>query len=93
MSIYGDAEQAKRFREDWAKTGKKLDMGKACIRFKSLAHLPLEVIGRAIARVKLKNYIATCEAAVNSRRKPTKRKPSPKRAKAKSSDKRVKTRA
>jgi hypothetical protein len=83
MSIYGDAEHARRFRDDWAKTGKKLDMGKACIRFKSLADLPLEVIGRAVARVKVKNYIARCEAAVNTRRKPTKRKPSGKRSKAK----------
>src|SRR5262245_46375556 len=45
-------------REAWAKTGKKLDMGKACIRFKKLDDLPLEVIGEAIHRIPAKKYIA-----------------------------------
>jgi hypothetical protein len=72
MSVYGDSEHARRFQEDWAKTGKTLDMGKSCIRFKKLEDLPLEVIGRAVARVNARKYIATCEAMLeamkNSRR-------------------------
>src|ERR1041385_6881883 len=35
MCIYGDSEHARSFQEAWSKSGKKLDMGKACIRFKS----------------------------------------------------------
>lgn len=35
MCIYGETPLAAWFREAWAKTGKKLDAGKACIRFKS----------------------------------------------------------
>jgi hypothetical protein len=62
MSIYGDGKHLEQFRRDWAKTGKKLDMGKSCIRFKKLDDLPLDVIGKAIARVKAKNYIAACVA-------------------------------
>jgi hypothetical protein len=62
MCIYGDSRQLVQFRRDWAKTGKRLDMGKSCIRFKKLDDLPLDVIGKAIARVKAKNYIAICEA-------------------------------
>ena len=62
MSIYGDASQEKLFREEWAKTGKKLDMGKSCIRFKKLDDLALDVIKRAIARVKASNYIEIYEA-------------------------------
>jgi hypothetical protein len=69
MSIYGDSEQAKRFREDWAQTGKKLDMGKSCIRFKKLEDLPLDVIGKAVARVKAKNYIAACQSQLQSRQR------------------------
>ena len=69
MSIYGDSDHAKRFRDDWAKTGKKLDMGKACIRFKKLDDLPLDVIGKAVARVKAKNYIAACESLIRSRKR------------------------
>ena len=48
MCIYGHAEHAKWFREAWAKTGKKLDMGKACVRFKKVEDLALDVIGEAI---------------------------------------------
>jgi hypothetical protein len=60
--MYGDTRDAAWFREAWAKTGKKLDMGKACIRFKKLEDLPLEVIGQAIKRVPAKKYIADYEA-------------------------------
>jgi hypothetical protein len=69
MSLYGDSDHAKRFRDDWAKTGKKLDMGKACIRFKKLDDLPLDVIGKAVARVKAKKYIAACESLIRSRKR------------------------
>src|SRR5436853_3693613 len=37
-SAYGP-DQEKPFREAWAKTGKKLDMGKSCIHFKKLDDL------------------------------------------------------
>jgi hypothetical protein len=46
------------FRTAWAKSGKKLDMGKACIRFKRLEDLPLDVIGQAIAKVPASKWIA-----------------------------------
>jgi len=62
--VYDDGEQATRFREAWAKTGKKLDMGKSCIRFKKLDDLPLDVIGRAINRMPIKKHIAWYEAAM-----------------------------
>ena len=64
MCVYGDGEDATRFREAWAKTGKKLDMGKSCIRFKKLDDLPLEVIGQAIKRMPVKKYIAWYEQAM-----------------------------
>jgi hypothetical protein len=43
-------------------TGKKLDIGKVCIRFKILADLPLDVVGRAISAITVKDFIANCEA-------------------------------
>ena len=46
MNEYGDG---KTLREEFTKAGKKLDMGKSCVRFKSLDDLPLDVIGKAIA--------------------------------------------
>ena len=64
MCIYGDGEHAAWFREAWAKTGKKLDMGKSCIRFKKLDDVPLKVIGQAIKRVPVKKYIEHYESVI-----------------------------
>ncbi|MHC5211540.1 MAG: DUF1801 domain-containing protein [Planctomycetota bacterium] len=61
MCIYGSKAEEQRFRKAWAKTGKKLDMGKSCVRFKKLEDLPLDVIGDAIGRVSAKDYIAQYE--------------------------------
>ena len=63
MCLYGGADQEAWFRQEWAKTGKKLDMGKSCIRFKKLEDLPLELIGKSIARVPVKTFIARYESA------------------------------
>ncbi len=47
------------FREAWAASGKKtLDMGKACIRFKKLDDIALDVIGEAIRRMPAQRYLA-----------------------------------
>ena len=50
MCIYGESDLSRWFRQAWAKTGKKLDMGKACVRFKKLDDLALDVIAEAIRR-------------------------------------------
>ena len=60
--VYASPDHDRGFREEWAKTGKKLDMGKSCIRFKNLEDLPLEVIGKAIARMPVKEHIAFYES-------------------------------
>ncbi len=57
MSVYGDAEHAKWFHQAWAKTGKKLDMGKACIRFKKADDLALDVVGEVFRRVPAARYV------------------------------------
>ena len=67
MCVYGDGDHAKWFREQWAKTGKKLDMGKSCIRFKKLNDLALDVIGETIKRVPAKKYIARYVSLLDSR--------------------------
>jgi hypothetical protein len=66
MCTYGSKEEDTWFRETWAKTGKKLDMGKSCVRFKKLSDLPLEVIGEAIKRVPAKRYIETYQAMTSN---------------------------
>lgn len=61
-SIYQDPGDERWVRDEFAKHGKKLDMGKSCIRFKKLDDLPLEVIGEAVARFPAAGYIARYEA-------------------------------
>jgi hypothetical protein len=68
MGLYGDSDQAKWFRDAWAKSGKKLDMGKACLRFKKLDDLALDVIGEAIKRMPAKKYIARMTEMAGSRK-------------------------
>ncbi len=67
MCLYGHAPAAEWFRRAWARTGKKLDMGKACIRFKKVEDLALDVIGEAIRRVPVRKYLQHYEATMRAR--------------------------
>ena len=69
MCVYGDQNQRTWFETEWKKAGKKLDMGKSCVRFKKLDDLALGVIGETIGRVTARKYIEICERALNSRQK------------------------
>jgi hypothetical protein len=71
MCAYGDPATMKWLQQAFKAAGKRLDMGKACLRFKKLDDLPLDIIGQLIARVPVKNYIARVEQVLN--RKPKKR--------------------
>jgi hypothetical protein len=64
MCLYSDPQHEAWFREAWAASGKKLDMGKSCIRFKNLDAVPLEVIGQAVRRVPVRRFIEHYEAAI-----------------------------
>ncbi|MDB5344663.1 MAG: hypothetical protein JWP89_3040 [Schlesneria sp.] len=64
MSVYGDSDLAKWFQAAWKKTGKKLDMGKSCIRFKRPEDLALDVIGEAIHRQPVAKHIEFYEKAI-----------------------------
>lgn len=61
--LYQDPEDEKRFRAEFAKAGKKLDMGKSCVRFRKLEDLPLDVIGRTIASTPPEKFISRYEAS------------------------------
>jgi uncharacterized protein YdhG (YjbR/CyaY superfamily) len=72
-SVYQNAEQEKWVRAQFAAKGKKLDMGKCCIRFKKLEDLPLDFVGKVVGRIPLADFIADYEAqrvaAANRKRK------------------------
>jgi hypothetical protein len=68
MSLYlwgpDDAwEKDGEFRRRWRETGKKLDMGKSCIRFKKVDDLALDVIGDQLSATPVDRLIATYEEA------------------------------
>ncbi len=63
MNVYGDPSTEEWFHATYKATGKKLDMGKSCVRFKRLEDLPLDVIGQVIARTPVEDYIKTHERA------------------------------
>jgi hypothetical protein len=72
MCVYGDESTEQWFREEWARSGKKLDMGKSCVRFKRLHDVSLEAIGGVIARTPVADYVSRYEkamAAPSSRRR------------------------
>ena len=62
--VYGEHEIARWFVQTWAKTGKKLDMGKSCVRFRKVEDLALDVIGEAIRRMPAKTFIAYYESVI-----------------------------
>lgn len=67
-SVYGDRDTEAWFRERWAATGKPLNMGKSCVRFRRMEDLPLDVVGETIARADLDAYLAQYEDARGSSR-------------------------
>ncbi len=66
---YLDEGQAGWFRDAWTATGKRLDMGKSCVRFKRLEDVPLDVVAEAIRRVPVKAFIECYERSVPAARK------------------------
>lgn len=89
MSLYsGDGEDGKWFQSEWKKTGKKLDMGKSCIRFKSLDDLALDVIAECFRRMTWQRHVELYETVLKDQRKsPTARKKIAKKAVKKASPK------
>jgi hypothetical protein len=65
MCVYGHPETNEWFCKAWRATGKKLDMGKSCVRFKKLEDVPLKVVGQVIARTPVKKYIAGVEKVLD----------------------------
>jgi hypothetical protein len=63
VSVYGDAARARRLKDGFRAAGKKLDMGKACVHFKSADDLALDVVGEVVASMPMDRWIAIARAA------------------------------
>jgi hypothetical protein len=64
MGVYTGGLDADWFREAWQKGGRKLDMGKCCVRFRSLDDVPLDVVAEAIRRMPAKRWVAVYTQAL-----------------------------
>jgi hypothetical protein len=61
MGLYMSPGLTDWFQSEWIKAGKKLDMGKACVRFKKVDALALDVLGEALRRLPVADYIRIYE--------------------------------
>jgi len=69
MSAYSSPETDKFLRDEFKKAGKKLDMGKSCIRFRKLEDLPLDAIATVVAATPPSELIAKHEEVHGAKRK------------------------
>ncbi|MEX0616936.1 MAG: DUF1801 domain-containing protein [Candidatus Woykebacteria bacterium] len=68
MTVYGNPKTEAWFKREYEKAGKKLDMGKSCVRAKKLEDIPLDVIGKAVSIVTPNELIARYEESRKSRK-------------------------
>ena len=59
--IYQDDGRRDDFMEAYQETGKRLDVGQSCVRFRTLDDVPFEVIGDAIAAIPVDEFIAVAK--------------------------------
>jgi uncharacterized protein YdhG (YjbR/CyaY superfamily) len=71
LCFYGHPTLSTWFATEYKKSGKKLDMGKGCVRFNKLDDLALDVVGRTIARVPVEEHIANYKGARAAKGKDT----------------------
>lgn len=63
MGTYASEEAREAFEAAYRATGKPLDVGKSCLRFKRLDDLPLDLIGECIASETVDTFVARCKKA------------------------------
>jgi hypothetical protein len=61
--VYASEERTERLKAQWAASGRKLDMGKSCLRFKRAEDVAEDALAEALAAVPLDTFIAEYEAS------------------------------
>lgn len=62
VCFYGQPELREWFLAQYAKSGKKLDMGQGCLRFKRFEDLAMDVVEKTVARLPVEKYVAGYQA-------------------------------
>ena len=63
LGVYGDSEQEAALRKAYAEAGKRLDLGKSCLRFRKLEDLLMEPVAQIVASTPPDAMIALYEAS------------------------------
>jgi len=66
-ALYGSETERAWFEKAYAKPGKKLDLGKGCVRFKSLDALAVDVVAKSVARMPVAKFVKAYRQARKSR--------------------------
>jgi hypothetical protein len=69
IGIYLHDSLREQFEKEYRASGKKMNLGKSCLRFKTIDDLPLDVIGKAIAAFDVDCFIKKTEQARSARKK------------------------
>ena len=59
--IYQDDGKRDAFMKAYEDTGKRLDVGQSCVRFRKLDDVPFEVIGDAVAGIPVDEFVAVAK--------------------------------
>jgi hypothetical protein len=73
-NVYGLPALREKFAAGFERAGKKLDMGKACVRFKHLSDLPLEVVAGAVRATPMQKYVAFARSVHGAEAKASRKK-------------------
>jgi hypothetical protein len=61
MGLYADSDEAAQFRRRWEAGGRRLDMGKSCLRFRGLDDLDLDLVAEVVAGTSVPAYLERYE--------------------------------
>jgi hypothetical protein len=61
--VYVDKKTRKDFEDSYKKSGKKLNAGASCIRFKKLEEVPFDVVNKAIKKFSVNKFIEIYETS------------------------------
>jgi hypothetical protein len=67
--IYTNEKVQSDFVKSWKASGQRLDMGKSCVRVRSLEETPLDVVAELFRNVSAKDFVASYEAAIGDHAK------------------------
>ncbi len=65
-TVYADPSLSDWFKQRYLATGKKLNMGKSCVRFRKLENLPLDLVGEVAALTPLAKFVEEARASKSS---------------------------